>query len=65
MKDKTWQKIGEVILNYSKILLGIGVISPFINNLNLENSTEIAIIVGVIILTLTEIVTYNKGVKDE
>ncbi len=65
MKDKTWQKIGEVILNYSKILLGIGVISPFINNLNLENSTEIAIIVGVIILTLTGIVTYNKGVKDE
>jgi hypothetical protein len=65
LKDKTWQKIGEVILNYSKILLGIGVISPFINNLNLENSTEIAIIVGVIILTLTGIVTYNKGVKDE
>jgi len=65
MKNKTWQKLGELILDYSKIILAIGVISPFVNNLNLEDSTKNAIIVGTAVMIITGLAIFNKGVRDE
>jgi len=65
MKDKTWQKVGELILDYSKIIFGVGVISPFINESSLDNSIIYGIILLIIILLTTGLITYNKGVKDE
>ena len=65
MKNRTWQKIGEVLLDYSKILLAIGVISPFINKVNLDIKTNIAIIIGVLMISFFGIIIYNKGVADE
>lgn len=65
MKNKTWLKIGELILDYSKILFGVGIVGPFINNLSLDSITIYAIIIAVIVMTTTGVVTYNKGVRDE
>ena len=65
MKNKTWQKMGELILDYSKIILAIGVVSPFVNDLSLENSTKGAIIIGTTVLMITGLAIYNKGADDE
>ena len=65
MKNKTWQKIGEVLLDYSKILLAIGVVSPFVNNVNLNTQTNVAIIMGTLMISGFGIAIYNKGAKNE
>lgn len=65
IKPKTWQKIGELILDYTKIMFAIGVLSPFVNGLNLDNCTMSAIIVMVIVMITTGLITYNKGVDNE
>ena len=65
MKNKTWQKIGEVLLDYSKILITIGLISPFINDKKIGETTEYGIIVLVVIFIITGLITYNKGAIDE
>lgn len=65
MKNKTWQKIGEVLLDYSKILLTIGIITPLVNNINLYMTTISAIIIGTVMISFFGIVIYNKGAKDE
>ena len=65
MKNKTWQKMGELILDYSKIILAIGVVSPFVNDLSLENSTKGAIIMGTTVLIISGLAIYNKGADDE
>ena len=65
MKNKTWQKIGELLLDYSKIFIAIGIVAPFINSKSVNTLTEYAIIALVIILTITGILAYNKGVEDE
>ena len=53
MKNKPWQKIGEVLLDYSKILIAIGLLSPFVNDKIIEESTEYGIIVLVVIFIIT------------
>ncbi len=65
MKNKTWQKIGEVLLDYSKILVAIGLLSPFVNDKKIESDIEYAIIVLVVIFITTGLITYNKGAQDE
>ena len=65
MKNKTWQKIGEVLLDYSKILIAIGILSPFMNNTKIGKTTEYGIIVLAIILIITGFIMYNKGVENE
>ncbi|MEA2098930.1 MAG: hypothetical protein U9P72_02235 [Campylobacterota bacterium] len=65
VKNKTWQKIGEVLLDYSKILVGVGVIGPLINNIDLNTIMKTAIIIGVLALSMTGFIIYNKGVQDE
>ncbi len=65
MKNKTWQKIGEVLLDYSKILVAIGILSPMINNTKMGNIAEYGIIVLVIIFITTGFILYNRGVENE
>ena len=65
MKRQTWIKIGELILDYSKILFGVGMVSPFINEINLDYISIYGIIITIVILMITGLITYNKGVKDE
>jgi len=65
MKNKTWQKIGEVLLDYSKILVAIGILSPLMNNIEVNNVAEYGIILLVIILIITGFTAYNRGVENE
>ena len=65
MENKTWQKIGEVLLDYSKIFVAIGLIVPFVNKKNMDDISIYGIIVLVVIFITTGLITYNKGVKNE
>ena len=65
MKNKTWQKIGEVLLDYSKILVAIGILSPLMNNIEVNNVAEYGIILLVITLIITGFTAYNRGVENE
>jgi len=65
MSNKTWQKIGEVLLDYSKIFIAVGLIAPFVNEKNMNGATTYGIIVLVVVFISTGLITYNKGVRDE
>ncbi len=65
LEDKTWQKIGEVLLDYSKIFVAIGLITPFVNKKNMDDTSIYGIIALVVIFIATGIITYNKGAKSE
>lgn len=65
MENKTWQKVGEVLLDYSKIFVAIGLITPFVNEKNMDDISIYATIILVVIFIATGLITYNKGVRDE
>ena len=65
MENKTWQKIGEVLLDYSKIFVAIGLIAPFANKNNMDDISIYGIIILVVIFIATGLITYNKGAKNE
>jgi len=65
IKNKTWTKIGDVLLDYSKIFIAIGIITPFVNKKSIDNPSLYGIIILVIIFIVTGLITYNKGVENE